>query len=31
MELEEFDKKMDVEIDGFVENGKQYDVEIRRK
>lgn len=29
MELEEFDKKMDIEVDGFIESGKQFDVEIR--
>ena len=29
MEFEEFDKKMDIEVDGFVENGKQFDVEIK--
>ena len=29
MEFEDFNKKMDVEVDGFVENGKQFDVEIR--
>ena len=29
MEFENFDKKMDIEIDGFVENGKQFDVEIK--
>ena len=29
MEFENFDKKMDVEVDGFVESGKQFDVEIK--
>ena len=29
MEFEELDKKMDIEVDGFVENGKQFDVEIK--
>ena len=28
MEFEEFDKNKEIEIDGFVENGKQFDVEI---
>jgi len=29
MEFEEFDKKKDLEVDGFVESGKQFDIEIR--
>ena len=29
MEFEEFDKKMDIEVDGFVENGTQFDVEVK--
>ena len=26
MEFEEFDKKNKIEVDGFIENGKQYDI-----
>ena len=29
MEFEEYDKKMDIDVDGFVDNGKQFDVEIK--
>ena len=29
MEFEENEKKMDIDVDGFVENGKQFDIEIR--
>ena len=30
MEFENFDtKKMNVEMNGFIENGKQFDIEVR--
>ena len=29
MEFEDFDRNMNVNVDGFMENGKQYDVEIK--
>ena len=29
MEFEDNDRKMDIEVDGFVETGKQFDIEIR--
>ena len=29
MEFESYDKKVDIEVDGFIENGKQFDVEIK--
>ena len=29
MEFENFDKKMQVEMDGFIENGKQFDIEVK--
>jgi len=29
MEFEGYEKKMNVEVNGFIENGKQYDVEVK--
>ncbi len=29
MEFENFEKKMNVEMNGFIENGKQFDIEVR--
>ena len=29
MEFENFDKKMQVEMNGFIENGKQFDIEVK--
>ncbi len=29
MEFENYDKNMNVEVNGFIENGKQYDVEVK--